>query len=140
MGYDVHITRAERWCENRGYEIPREEWHAFVAEDEELEPDPVGGGDFVLWRGEARFRWWGGNIDTTDPDRRVIDKMLRIAGALGAVVQGDDGENYTSVDQWSEDEPGQVKDSWRFTPFGYALRQTILGRLVERLWPPSARA
>jgi hypothetical protein len=83
MGYDEHITRAERWCENRGYEIPWEEWHAFVAEDEELEPDPVGGGAFVLWRGEARFRWWGGNIDTTDPDRRVIDKMLRIAGHWG---------------------------------------------------------
>ena len=38
-----------------------------------------------------------GNIYTKNPDEPILAKMLQIAVALGARVQGDDGEFYRSA-------------------------------------------
>jgi hypothetical protein len=101
MGYDLHITRADNWAENEGAEITRAEWLAFVASDPELRPDPDNGDDYALWSGKCSypdpwFCWWRGNIQTKNPDKAIVTKMLQIATRLGARVQGDDGEFYDS--------------------------------------------
>jgi hypothetical protein len=57
----------------------------------------------VAWLGQADlhtrnvlawFSWFEGNIDTRAPDRATMCKMYKIAKALNARVQGDDGEFY----------------------------------------------
>jgi hypothetical protein len=107
MGFDLHITRAQSWLENEGAEISGREWLAVVASDPELLPDPSNGEYAVRWRGESTvqepwFDWSRGNVYTSDPDRRVLQKALQLAEALGAKVQGDDGVDYTKPTDWSE--------------------------------------
>ena len=51
------------------------------------------------WRGKSRqpdawVDWFKGNIYTKNPDEALIGKMVHIARALHATVQGDDGEIY----------------------------------------------
>ena len=99
MGYDVHITRAENWCENEGHEISLAEWQALVDHDPELRPDPENGPCYAIWgahpgNSDAWLRWDEGNISTKYPDEPLLAKMIQIAGALGVRVQGDEGEEY----------------------------------------------
>lgn len=100
MGYDLHITRAENWFENEGFQIAREEWDVYVKSDAELEIDNENEGsvnwnsalyekDYAPW-----YNWFEGNISTKNPEDAVIVKMFKIAVALNARVQGDDGEFY----------------------------------------------
>lgn len=109
MVYDLHITRAEFWMLNEGYEIPIEEWLAIVEQDPELTLDSASGICFALWRSEtspddAWFDWFEGNIFAKSPDRATVAKMLDIASWLGGQVQGDNGELYISPEDWPEDE------------------------------------
>jgi hypothetical protein len=102
MGYDVHITRAEHWASNEGREIAADEWLRFVQSDPELIPTPEDGEYFVIWRGttkypETWFEWRAGNITTKHPDRATLQKMLQMAAAFEAKVQGDEGEAYDEV-------------------------------------------
>src|SRR6476619_3837212 len=106
MGYDMRITRAELWAANEGHEITRQERLSLVADDPDLTPDPDNGDEYALWDGECRcpepwLRWWRGNIETKNPDRAIVAKMLEIAAKLRARVQGDDGEVYASPEEWS---------------------------------------
>ena len=99
MGYDVHITRAEHWADNQGMEISPDEWLQIIQADPELLPVQENGEYFVIWRGptkyaETWFDWSDGNITTKYPHRATLRKMLQLATALGAKVQGDDGEVY----------------------------------------------
>ena len=48
MGYDLHITRAAKWFENKGYEISSEEWLALVQADDELKLAGYNGDYFAL--------------------------------------------------------------------------------------------
>jgi len=105
MGYELHITRAEHWPENQGCEITWEEWLSLVDDDPELTADPDNGEEFALWSGPSRypepwFEWSEGNISTKNPDRAMVAKMLRMAKALKAQVQGDDGEVHDSPPDW----------------------------------------
>lgn len=104
MGYDLHITRAEVWTETQGSEIPAEEWLSYVEGDEELTLDPPNGAYSVIWKGEGElwFDWYEGNVYTTNPDRIALEKMLSIAKALNAKVQGDNGEVYNTVEDLEE--------------------------------------
>jgi hypothetical protein len=80
MGYDLRITRAEgHWADNKGREITREEWQSLVNDDPVL---------------RLEMEWRRGNIASKNPTGQVVAKMLRVAGMLGARVQGDDGETY----------------------------------------------
>ena len=45
----------------------------------------------------AWLDWDHGDIYTKNPDEPILAKMLLIASALGAKVQGDDGEFYRSA-------------------------------------------
>ena len=114
MGYDLHITRKDNWSdddENR--EIPLTEWLTYI----ETAPDlvlsdayriKVPGSEtgsqvapgFCDWTAHPSqvsswFAYSSGCIETKNPDEDVIKRMLSIAKALGAKVQGDDGEAYT---------------------------------------------
>ena len=99
MGYDVHITRAEHWADNEGWEIAPDDWLVLVRSDPELMTTPENGEYFVIWHGttkypETWFDWRAGNITTTYPDRATLKKMFQLATTLEARIQGDDGEVY----------------------------------------------
>jgi hypothetical protein len=80
MGYDVHITRRENWWEEDGQDIGAAVWEALVAADPGLVVVPL---------------WWNtGRIVSKNPSDAVIATMREVAKALGARVQGDDGEYY----------------------------------------------
>jgi len=52
------------------------------------------------------LEWFQDDIYTKNPDEPILAKMLQIASALGARVQGDDGEIYRSAnfqDYYHED-------------------------------------
>ena len=99
MGYDIHITRANDWDKNQGFEISTEEWLNLVQDDPDLIPVPENGEYFVVWHGttqysETWFDWSNGNIDTKAPDKATLRKMLQIAQKLNAKIEGDEGEIY----------------------------------------------
>lgn len=106
MGYDLHITRAEHWIDNQGEEITSAEWVQYVTNDPELSFAGVNGEFFTDWKGKSKypepwFDWYKGNIYTKNPDKPIVAKMLAIAKDLGARVQGDDGEFYDDISQYS---------------------------------------
>jgi hypothetical protein len=118
MGYDVHITRkAVSWDDNQDdAAITLAEWQAYVTNDPEMQVDDfsnpsnrtsvptdwttMGASIWVPYskngRGEyyARFIHQGDRVTVTQPDEELLGKMLLIAYALQARVQGDDGEYF----------------------------------------------
>ncbi|MFF0394114.1 hypothetical protein ACFYS8_36220 [Kitasatospora sp. NPDC004615] len=81
-GYDVHSTRRENWWDEEGQDIGAAEWEAVVAADPGL--------------GAAPMWWSSGRVVSKHPSDAVIAMMCEVAKALGARVQGDDGEWYPS--------------------------------------------
>ncbi len=107
MSYQVYITRAEFWAENEGSEISAGEWLELLQKDAEISQDEANGPYFVVLGGsqestESWLDWSEGNLYTSYPNRAMQKKMLQIAGELGAVIQGDDGEIYASVEDFPE--------------------------------------
>lgn len=103
MDYTLHITRAADWFDTAGAEIALEEWLALVAGDPELVPDPADGPYVAVWRpaGGAEDGWldWHmGRLFTTAPSQPFLAKMAAVAAALGAKVQGDEGERYDGTE------------------------------------------
>src|ERR1700719_1876991 len=113
VGYDLHITRKADWPEPDGPEISYDEWMAVVNMDPELRiegyvnvrlPDhSVARRPLAAWTAYSRYDSSGdmpalefshGNIAAKNPDREFRCKMWRLAQALNAKVQGDDGEFY----------------------------------------------
>jgi hypothetical protein len=98
MSYDAHITRAPDWAISDEMRIPLEEWSA-VASSAGLIPTRQPG---LFYAHDAResgddasFEWAEGAITVQAPDQVTLEKMVGIAELLDAVVQGDDGEEYT---------------------------------------------
>jgi len=107
VSYQVYITRAEFWAENEGSEISAGEWLELLRKDAEISQDQANGPYFGVLGGsqestESWLDWSGGNLYTSYPNRAMQKKMLQIAGKLGAVIQGDDGEIYASVEDFPE--------------------------------------
>jgi hypothetical protein len=99
MGYDLHITRAIWHFRNDGHWITADEWLQYVDQDPELRLAGYNGEYFALWSGKSKYPdpwldWFNGNIYSKNPDDAIVDKMVAIAKAFGAKVQGDDGEVY----------------------------------------------
>jgi hypothetical protein len=107
MGYDLHVTRGDN------KPIAEAEWRTYLAGDPELEltgvaeaPTPDGALRYenpglACWRGHPRgeqvwFDFRRGRIVVKNPDEPTIGKMLVVAHALGAHVEGDEGEIYES--------------------------------------------
>jgi hypothetical protein len=121
MGYDVHITRAEDWADGSSDPITLEEWLTYVADDPEMQLDGIAettapDGTVLRYQGEGLSVWtaysghglqgnmvWfdygDGNITVKNPDAEILAKMNAIAEALGARVQGDEGEFYDAEGQ-----------------------------------------
>ena len=103
MGYDAHITRKKFWADTEGPRITAQEWLAYVATDPQLRLDPASKRHNVTILGiqsqypEPWLEWFEDDIYTKNPDEAILGKMLQIASALGARVQGDDGEIYRSA-------------------------------------------
>lgn len=140
MGYDLHITRKEHWAEDEQREnnITLDEWLDYVDEDPGLQisdayqirnpqkPDelmPASG--FCDWlsypQNEKRwFDYYEGNIGTKNPDEDTIRKMLSIAKAFNAKVQGDNGEIYSLsssnkiIHHFNDDNTTPKKPWWKF--------------------------
>jgi len=101
MGYDVHITRKKDWCDEDGPVITAEEWLRYVASDPQLRLDPSSKRHSVTIDIQSEYpdpwlEWFNGEIYSKNPDEAIRAKMIQIAAALGAKVQGDDGETYRS--------------------------------------------
>src|SRR5688500_1485787 len=99
MGYDLHITRRKDWSDENDRSISLDEWRSYVESDPELRMDDSLGEHFAVWSGPSAHElpwlgWANGNIDSKNPDQPLIQKMVAVAAALGASVQGDDGERY----------------------------------------------
>jgi hypothetical protein len=89
MGYDVHITRAASWTDSERAPIALDEWLAYARHDPDFELDE----DAVMF-GDVWFDYRAGRIVVKNPDEDIVEKMVRVARALGANVQGDDRERY----------------------------------------------
>lgn len=115
VGYDVHITRKQRWSDENGPEILLVEWLEIVRSDREMRFDGyaetrLGDGSILrieneglsVWtaysrHGEDGMAWFSfhqGNVIVKNPDPEFLQKMWSLAQALSAEVQGDDGELY----------------------------------------------
>src|SRR5688572_10754634 len=106
MGLEFHITRAEFWAENEANQITAEEWLAYLASDPELNLDTWNGKYHALWSGSSAYQepwldWFQGNVSTKWPDTALYRKMLKVAAALSAQEQDDEGTVYTKDTDWS---------------------------------------
>ncbi len=118
MGYDVHITRRDFWADE-GNDISKAEWLAYaqkqpnlrITEEDEVWLSPAKGEDWPLW-------WFQGTIDTKNPPDAVIAGMARIAQALNATLQGDDGEHYDTNAIRSDPPPPSRKPGFLSRLFG----------------------
>ncbi|MCA9201126.1 MAG: hypothetical protein KDA87_26480 [Planctomycetales bacterium] len=102
MGYTAYITRDRSYPflasdpPNSVLAIAVDEWLRLVESDTELIP---AGERAAQWRGhELPFEYQPEtkSICHHDPQPNVIEKMLRLATTLNAVVRGGDGEIYTT--------------------------------------------
>ena len=98
-GYDIHVTRKPFWADESGPRITFEQWQAYVLTDPQVVKDSANGPeDFMVLISEESFPIWYrsdlGEVYTKDPSEQAIRKLEEIARALGASVQGDDGESY----------------------------------------------
>ncbi len=140
MGYDLHITRREFHADEHGPDISAEEWLALVEADEDLALSVEDGPYFAKFLGECRygrgmgwFDWCEGCVYTKNPDEAILAKMLELAGALDAKVQGDDGETYVKPDlEAGFVEPKVLSDK-------QSVFKDLLGCFRDLLFPPVAR-
>jgi hypothetical protein len=127
LGYEVHITRAESWLDSESRPIELAEWIAFAEAAPDLTPDRQSRA------GEAAFRlrvdgietwlaWRAGEIYSKNPPRPVRARMYRVARALDARVQGDEGELY--------DESGEPIASADTQQPSMTLRSAFLGLIA----------
>ena len=103
MDYALHVTRAKHWSDKGGGRISFDEWLELVDADPELDDEGTPGPSFAAWDGFSSFdvvwfEWRHWNVSTKTSDPFVVEKMLQIAEALGASVQGADGESYPGPD------------------------------------------
>lgn len=128
MDYNVHITRkAESWAAGDAEAvISLAEWLAYVATDPEMQLDsqagtPLFGLEEVLpaaaagrcvWLAYSKngragnYAWFSHEEDRVtvrNPDEEILGKMLAVAQAFGARVQGDDGEYFDETPAYTSD-------------------------------------
>lgn len=133
MGYEFHITRREFYADEHGPGISSDEWLALVEADEELELAVENGPYFARFLGDCRygrgmgwFDWQDGCVSTKNPDEAIVAKMLKLARALDAKVQGDDGEIYVTPDLASGFvEPTAPRKSGFFADIAGLLRSLV---------------
>ena len=98
MAYDIHIFRGTDWEDGADKPITHEELLAvdgveIADQSSEGLSYSIGMADIYSY-GEAMFILDDGMINIPCRSEDVPDKMRPLAEALGAVIQGDDGEYY----------------------------------------------
>lgn len=104
MGYELNIVRQSDWSDpDEKSNITYEEWIEYANHDNELVAS-TSDADYYEWVNyphieENGLPWFAyssdsGFISTKNPDLWVIKKMIAIAEALNARVQGEEGEFY----------------------------------------------
>lgn len=133
MGYDLHITRKDDWSDEHGKTITFDEWMSYVGSDKSMRFDGTAGAELaegaVGTREDSLATWtesandsavmWldHGNVTSKNPDAAMRRKMFLIADALGAKLQGDEGETYDSTGEVEGKRPGGgmgKKRWWKF--------------------------
>lgn len=111
MGYELHVTRAEFWAENEDHQISIDEWLALIDSDPSLILHEDAGPVSARLAGDLDSGGWidwdDGNLNAKVPHPEVFAKLLEIAAALDARIQGDDGEGYERLDDY----PGRINPS-----------------------------
>ncbi len=99
MSYHVTILRGQGQRHER---IRDEELTQAVASFPELDYDAAAKEVVYRAEGETRARLFltRGELWTKNPDRDVLDVMIRLANHLGARVRGDEFETYRTPDDW----------------------------------------
>lgn len=90
----MHIHRSSDWFDSEHLPIPRAEWDAYVAAQDDLVPGEEG---VVEWSGhpeghEVVLDWFDGRITVHQADEATLGRLGAIADDLRAVLQGDDCE------------------------------------------------
>ncbi|NIP60320.1 MAG: hypothetical protein GWM92_18325, partial [Gemmatimonadetes bacterium] len=89
-----------------------------------------------------------GNVVASGPDEPVIDKLVELAEALGGRAQGDDGEIYTSSNEWRwpEEEGEGAAPPSGLRGLAAAVREAVrtardvvMGALAPKPFPVGAR-
>ncbi len=109
------MTRAENWYDSEEHPISLAEWLTYIESDPEMRLDGYAEatpkGSKVAFRIESEglavwtaysghgkdgnmawFSYGDGEVYVKNPDDEILGKMRKIARALGAKVQGDEGE------------------------------------------------
>jgi hypothetical protein len=127
MGYNLYITRKENWFdEDDSNCISLAEWTKYLKDDSEMHLDNFAeattNGEYVKVETNGMSVWtkyskavaggnhawfWpdNGSIVVKNHDIEIRNKMIDIARALKAKVQGDDGEIYEIKETTSEKKP-----------------------------------
>jgi hypothetical protein len=143
MGYNLHITRRERWSNPVPNDITYEEWKQLADVDPEFrvcgssrwlvnvrlreadsEPEPPEEiaetyDDYgLLTSGDyPSFGYHDGRVVVRGPNDAVTArKIFEVAGKLSAVVQGDEGEYYRLTDDILEPIQERPEPSRAVTP------------------------
>ena len=139
MGYDLHVTRKDGWSDLGGDDITLEEWLAYIEADSSMrfdgfaEATTTGGGTlrvespglavWVEYSGHGvngNMAWFDlrerGGVVVKNPDVEIRGKMYQIAQALGAKVQGDEGEEYgvSGMETTTAGDASSSRPWWRF--------------------------
>ncbi|WP_103071873.1 hypothetical protein [Aquimarina sediminis] len=108
MGYELNIIR------ETDPPIQLQEWNEYVENDNELEIVDVVEGKSLVTGSEIKtplekaarykderaifiFSTDYNMISVVNPSQKTVDKMIKIANTLGAIVQGEEGELYNSL-------------------------------------------
>jgi hypothetical protein len=103
VSYDLHIIRSHDWTNASDDPISFEEWISHARADPSLadagvlslrDVEPSEQTVFAFGPDGTSFHWWRGEIVVTLAAEGDIARLLPIARALNARVQGDDGEFY----------------------------------------------
>ncbi len=100
MGYDLHITRREDWFDT-GHDISHADFLVYLHGDKEFTYPSSLGAHYADWKSpvsghQSWLCWREGQLETKNPEPEFVDKMVAVAKALEAKVQGDEGEIYES--------------------------------------------
>ena len=103
MAYDIHIFRGTEWTDGADDPITEEELLAVDGVERFVQPAIVNpktglkmsmGADDMYTFGKAVFMLEDGMITVACRNEDVPEVMRPVAEALGAVIQGDEGEYY----------------------------------------------
>jgi hypothetical protein len=103
---ETRATIAEKWRSDQEQFAHDPEYSESLRPEDEDDQDIFM--EYVNWMGHPTagenpwFCYCDGNIDTKSPDWPTLRKMLRLAEALGATVQGQEGEIYRLTDRGIE--------------------------------------